>query len=74
MCPPVVGITNSPNVGGRRIVFLRADTQVRPYGMWQEWVESTRRILSFECQKLGKKMYSMATPEHLFAHRVGISP
>ena len=22
MCPPVVGITNSPNVGGRRMVFL----------------------------------------------------
>ena len=69
MCPPVVGLW----VGGV-LCFCRADTQVRPYGRWQEWVESTRRILSFECQKLGKKMYSMATPEHLFAHRVGISP
>ncbi len=74
MCPPVVGIANSPEIAKKRAMcFRRADTQARPYGESGEWEEVIRRILSFEYPILSRKLvYFVATPASPFMHHMDI--
>ena len=74
MGSPVVGITNSPNVGEKRKVFLPGGHMGPPLRQRVRMAEMIRRILSFECPILERnREYSTEMLKNLFMHGVGIS-
>ena len=73
MCPPVVGITNSPKPGKKRIIFPPGGHAGPPLRGIEKIDEIFDTFRHFNAPNLIKKMCFTATPKRPFTHCVGIS-